>query len=147
MNEKESSYKEKRKEFMRPLLPSVWDLVKTFLILSGATGIGLAFREFRFTEANIITIYLLGVLLTSIITKNYGCSVISSLVSVLVFNFFFTEPRLTFHAYEAGYPVTFAIMLTASLITGSLANKLKKHAKQSAQAAFRTRILFDTKKN
>ncbi len=144
MNEKESSYKEKRKEFMRPLLPSVWDLVKTFLILSGATGIGLAFREFRFTEANIITIYLLGVLLTSIITKNYGCSVISSLVSVLVFNFFFTEPRLTFHAYEAGYPVTFAIMLTASLITGSLANKLKKHAKQSAQAAFRTRILFDT---
>ncbi|MCI8505096.1 MAG: DUF4118 domain-containing protein [Lachnospiraceae bacterium] len=142
MNEKEPVGE--KKDFMRPLLPSVWDLAKTFFILAAATGIGMIFWNSKFTEANIITIYLLGVLLTSIITKNYGCSVISSLASVLVFNFFFTEPRLTFHAYEAGYPVTFAIMLTASLITGSLANKLTSHAKQSAQAAFRTKILFDT---
>ena len=63
---------------------------------------------------------------------------------MLLFNFFFTEPRLTFHAYEPGYPVTFVVMLSAALITGTLANKLKDHAKQSAQSAFRTKILFDT---
>lgn len=65
----EKSYKEKKKSLVFPLLPSLWDLIKTFLILTSATGIGLVFWNCKFTEANIITVYLLGVLLTSIFTK------------------------------------------------------------------------------
>ena len=51
---------------------------------------------------------------------------------------------MTFHANDPGYPVTFAIMLAASILTGTLAAKLKDHAKLSARAAFRTKVLFDT---
>ena len=36
------------------------------------------------------------------------------------------------------------IMFLAALLTGSLATQLKNHAKQSAQAAYRTKVLFDT---
>ena len=35
-------------------------------------------------------------------------------------------------------------MFLAALLTGSLATQLKNHAKQSAQAAYRTKVLFDT---
>lgn len=140
----EHKYYAEKRVFVSHILPSVWDVCKTLLLLAAATAVGTVFHMLSFTEANIITIYILGVLLTALVTKNHACSVISSLASVLLFNFFFTEPRLTFHAYEHGYPVTFAIMLTASLLTGTLANKLKDHAKQSAQAAFRTKVLFDT---
>lgn len=137
-------YYELKKGFLLHIQPSGKDLFITLLILAGATGIGSLFWSLGFTEANIITVYILGVLLISLFTKRHICSVISALISVLMFNFLFTEPRLTFHAYEPGYPFTFAIMLTAALITGTLANRLKNHAKQSAQAAFRTKILFDT---
>lgn len=140
----EMKYKTKREVFVKQLVPSVKDIIITLAILAIATGIGNAFLLFGFTETNIITIYILGVLLTSIFTKSQASSVIYSLASVLLFNFFFTYPRLTFHAYEPGYPVTFAVMLSAALITGTLANKLKDHAKQSAQSAFRTQVLFDT---
>ncbi len=140
----ENKYREKKKSFARTVAPSAKDLLVTALILAAATAIGSVFRGLGFTEANIITVYLLGVLLTSLFTKSQACSVAASLASVLVFNFFFTEPRLTLHAYEAGYAVTFAIMLFASLLTGSLANRLKNSAKQSAQSAFRSRVLFDT---
>ena len=58
--------------------------------------------------------------------------------------FFLTEPRLTFHAYDPGYQVTFALMLTSAMITCTLTTRLKDHAKMSAQAAFRTKVLFDT---
>ena len=51
---------------------------------------------------------------------------------------------LTFHAYDPGYQVTFALMLTSAIITCTLTTRLKDHAKMSAQAAFRTKILFDT---
>ncbi len=120
------------------------DLIITILILAVTTGTGILFSNFGFTEANIITIYLLAVLLTSLFTTGLFFNVLSSLISVLLFNFFFTEPKLTFHAYEHGYPVTFVIMLTAGLITGTLAGKLKNHARQSEQSAFRTKVLFDT---
>lgn len=125
-------------------MPSFKDLVITVLMLLASTGIGNLFYVFGFTEANIITIYLLGALLTPLLVKSYVCSALFSFASVLLFNFFFTEPRLTLHAYESGYPVTFAIMLIVSLITGILANRLKEHAKQSSMAAFRVKMLFDT---
>ena len=120
------------------------DITVALLILLAATGIGAAFWDLGFTEANIITVYILGVLLTSLFAQSHICYVISSLMSVLLFNFFFTKPRLTFHAYEQGYPVTFAIMLIAALITGTLAEKLKEHARQSAQTALRAKMLLDT---
>lgn len=140
----EMKYKTKKQVFVKQLIPSAKDIIVTLMILATATGIGNLFLYLGFTETNIITIYILGVLLTSLFTKSQASSVVYSLASVLLFNFFFTEPRLTFHAYEPGYPVTFAVMLSAALITGTLANKLKEHAKQSAQSAFRTKVLFDT---
>ena len=51
---------------------------------------------------------------------------------------------MSFQTYAVGYPVTFLIMLISSVLTGTLAAKLKTHAKLSAQLAFRTQILFDT---
>ena len=122
----------------------VEDSAITVSILVLSTLIGMLFRECGFTEINIIMVYNLGVLLTSVFTGGYICSVFGSCLSVILFNFFFTEPRLTFHAYGPGYPVTFAIMLAVSIITGTLASKLKDHAKLSAQAAFRTKVLLDT---
>lgn len=122
----------------------IMDLIKSIAILISSTAIGAVFWKLGLSEANIITIYILGVLITSIFTTHQVYSLISSFVSVIVFNFFFTEPRFTLQAYEKGYPVTFIVMFVAAFLTSSLAVKLKKQAKQSARAAYRTKILFDT---
>ena len=110
---------------------SILDLLKSALLLTLATLIGFLFYHLGFTEANIITLYILGVMLVFISTKSSVCSFIASFASVLTFNFFFTEPRFSLHAYDSGYPVTFLVMFLASLLTGSLASKLKSHAKRS----------------
>lgn len=133
-----------RGRFVRYIVEHSKDLLKTAGILVAATFIGMVFLRLGFTESNIITVYILGVLLTSLFTKGYTCSVLASVFSVMLFNFFFTVPRLTFQAYHSGYPVTFAIMLMASVITGTLAAKLKDHAKLSEQTAFRTKVMLDT---
>ena len=139
-----SAYRSSKKSLERSIVPSWKDLGITAALLAAATGIGLLFQRLGFTDANIITVYLLCVLLTSILTGGYTCGVIGSVVSVALFNFFLTEPRLTLRAYGSGYPVTFAIMLVASILTGTLAAKLKAQAKLSAGDAFRTKLLFDT---
>lgn len=123
---------------------SAKDFGKTLLLLLLATLLGQAFFAWGFTEANIIAVYIFGVLLTSIVTTSRLCGVISSLGSVLAFNFFFTEPRLTLHFYNPTYAVTFSVMFMVALCSGSLAAKLKDNARQAAHSAFRTKILFET---
>lgn len=123
---------------------SVTDLIRSILILIGATLVGFVFDAFGLSEANIITVYILGVLVTAVVTTQQAYSLASSVVSIFVFNFFFTKPRFTLNAYDAGYPTTFVVMFLSALITGSLAAKIKQHAKQSAQTAYRTKVLLDT---
>ena len=62
----------------------------TIAILAIATGIGAMFRYLRFTEANILIVYVLGVMITAVITASRMWSVLSSLCSVLLFNFLYT---------------------------------------------------------
>ena len=124
--------------------PSAKDYFLTVIIFAVCTLIGILFQRLNFTDTNIVTIYILGVLLTSMVTDGYLCSVVGSVISVFLFCFFLTEPRMSFQTYAVGYPVTFLIMLISSVLTGALAAKLKTHAKLSAQLAFRTQVLFDT---
>lgn len=132
------------RRFADRILPTWKDLLITIALLVGMTALGICFGNLGFTEANIITVYIFGVLLNAILTKSHFCSLISSSLTVLLFNYFFTEPKLSFHAYEPGYYVTFIIMFIAALLTGSLAHRLKQSASESAKTAFRSKVLFDT---
>ena len=116
----------------------------SLLILFFATFLSVLFYELGFTKPNIIMVYILGVLLTSIATSHQVYSLISSVTSVFVFNYLFTEPRFSLTAYETGYPVTFVVMFLTAYITGTFAIRYKEQAKESNKITRRTKILFDT---
>lgn len=120
------------------------DLLRTIFILISVTLTGLFFYQAGLSEANIITLYILGVLLASITTTGWSCSLLASACSVIVFNYFFTTPRFTFHVYGKDYPVTFIVMFVVALLSSALTTRLKDHARQSAKLAYRTKVLFDT---
>ena len=125
-------------------LLNVMDIMISIGMIVAASVIGFGFWKLGLSEANIIMVYILGVLLTSIMTTHRIYSLIASAVSVIVFNFFFTATRYTLLASDKAYPLTFITMFVAAFLTGSLAIRLKRQAKQAAQAAYRTKILFDT---
>ena len=128
---------------IRPAFPTARELLLTIGILAATTVIGWIFLRLSFANDNIIMVYLLGVLLTSTFTSGYTCGVLSAFLSVLLFNYFLTEPRLSLAAYGSKYPITFAVMFAAALLTSTLAAKLKAHAQLSARDAYRTKLLFD----
>lgn len=118
------------------------DLLKTLCVIITATAIGYGFFAVGLREANIIIIYILGVLITAIWTHGHLYGAVASFLSVVAFNFFFTVPRYTLEATDPDYPVTFAIMLTASMISSTLAIRVKKQARQSSQKAYYTELLM-----
>lgn len=140
----QSSFHISTLKFTKPSGLSLADMAKSLGILFVCTLIGLWFDFLGFSEANIITVYILGVLLNAIVTRGRLYSTVSSILSVLVFNYFFTDPRFSLEAYDPGYPVTFLIMLSAALITSTLTKQVKEQARQSAQKAYHTEVLLET---
>ncbi|MDZ5253434.1 sensor histidine kinase KdpD [Clostridium sp. LIBA-8841] len=120
------------------------DSFKTLGILIMAIVVSIFFENLGFSEANIIIVFILGVLIIAKETYGRIYGVLSSLFSVLLFNFFFTEPKFTLDAYDTSYIVTFLIMLISALITSTLTNKVKVQANKSAITAYRTNILLES---
>ncbi len=141
-------YKPQKKNWRLPE-SSFWrmsflDFLKSMLIFAIATLLGFVFFHAGIREENIITVYLLGVLLVAVWTGNRLCGAIISLISVLAFNFFFTDPRFTFQAYAASYPVTFIIMFLSSCLANSLVIRIQQQSRQAARKAYRTEVLLET---
>jgi len=119
----------------------------TLGLLCAATLMGLFLKSVGFTDTNIITVYILSVLFISFLTEGYLYGIAASVLSVLVFNFLFTEPRFSFRAYGTGYPLTFFVMFTAAVLTSSLTVRVKGEAKSNAQKAYRTEVLLTASRN
>ncbi len=112
------------------------------LVLSSLAG--FAFYHAGFSESNIITVYILGVLITAVSTNGHFYGAMGSLLSVAAFNFLFTEPRFTFRDNDPNYPVTFLIMLSSSIIASSLASRVKAQARMAAQKSYYTELLLES---
>ncbi|MFR3226309.1 MAG: DUF4118 domain-containing protein [Blautia massiliensis (ex Durand et al. 2017)] len=120
------------------------DLGKMLLTMLVSTCIGFLLYALGMREANIIIVYLLGVLVTAVWTQGYLCGTLASLFSVLLFNFFFTAPHLSLKVADPNYPVTFLIMLVASMLSCSLASRAKRQARQAAQRAYYMELLMSS---
>ncbi|MCR4952222.1 MAG: DUF4118 domain-containing protein, partial [Solobacterium sp.] len=126
---------------------SFWNLRDLLLvtgIMAAATLLSYLFDRSRFSNSNIVTIYILAVLIASVLTSHRFYGFLAAVLYILLFNFLFIEPRFTLLVYDSAYLMTYFVTIIASLITGSLAVKLKNVAKQSAETAYQTKVLLDT---
>lgn len=119
-------------------------IVTSILILFICTVVGFVFFEMGFHDSNIIMIYLIGVLLIALITSNIICSVVSSIASVILFNFYFTLPILSLSFYDSAYLMTFVIMIIVAFLISTLMNKIQLTAVSYANMANVSHILLET---
>ena len=111
------------------------DSAVCLVVLTAATLAGYAFKAFHLADADIIMLYIIAVLVISIFTSKIQFCLISSVVGVVLFNYFFTYPEFSLSAHDAGYPVTFVTMFITAFIAGTLANKLKRNTLIAEQNA------------
>ena len=112
-------------------------------MLGIATAVGLLFQKLGFLNADIIMVYLLGILLLSLYTARRYIAVSSAVFSVLLFDWFFVEPFYSFNFYSGKYSATFGIMLLFSIIISAIISTEKHQAKESAKMMYRTELLLD----
>ena len=79
------------------------DLAKLLAVVGGATLLGLLFVKSGFPETNIVVIYIFAVLLVARFTTGYFYGILSSVMSLLCFNYFFTAPYHTLAVNDPSY--------------------------------------------
>lgn len=112
-------------------------------IMALSTLAAYVFQWFRLSEANLIMVYMVGVLLSSYVADKKIYALYSALLSVLSFNFFFTEPYFSLKAYDKGSPVTFAMLFAVGFFMASMTRQLKVQTRESAKKAYRMEILLE----
>lgn len=85
---------------------------------------------------------LLGGIVVCAIWNGRGPAVFSSVLSVLAFNFFFTEPRYSLAFSDPAYVVTFGVMLAVGLIVGTLAARTREQARAASVREQQTAALY-----
>jgi two-component system, OmpR family, sensor histidine kinase KdpD len=108
-----------------------------------AVATGIAFVADRFLPLpNLSLIFLMAVLLIAI---RFGLwpSVYTSLLSFLVYNFFFTVPYQTFTVARQEDVLTIVFFLVVAVFVGNLAARLKDQVEAMRQITRRTANLYD----
>jgi two-component system sensor histidine kinase KdpD len=96
----------------------------------------------RFEPANIVAIFILGVVLVGV-RFGRGPAALAAILSVLTFDFFFVPPRFAFAVNDVQYLLTFVIMLAVGLITGQLTAGLRFQARVASHRQERAESLYE----
>lgn len=126
----------------QPVIKIIINFTTIAIFITFATLISFYLRVLKIHESNIIMTYLLSVLLVSYLIEGYASSFIASILGVLTFNYFFTEPFYSLVAYRSDYPFTFFFMFAAATITSTLTIKVKREAKISKDGENRAYLLY-----
>ena len=118
------------------------DFAKLAATVGGATIVGKLFVKSGFPDTNIVVIYIFAVLLTARFTRGYLYGIMSSVISLLCFNYFFTAPYHTLAVNDPSYMITFCVMLITALITGAITAKEKMMTEEATQKGMESRTLY-----
>jgi two-component system sensor histidine kinase KdpD len=119
------------------------DVAITLSLNVSATLLSFLIQHIGLSEVNIVVIYILSVLITSRYTKGYSYGIVASIISMLSFNFFFTEPLYTLHVSESTYIFTFIVMLLAAIFTSALTSKLISLKELANEREKQAQILYN----
>lgn len=74
----------------------------------------------------VAMLFLTDVFLTAVLTDGYLFSILCAILGVLSVDYIFTEPYWHISFTLAGFPLTFLVMMTISILAGALASRAKQ---------------------
>lgn len=120
------------------------DLFITFGLLFVTTLLSFfLFSSVSQKPTDLALFYVVSTIVIARCTDNYSYGIISSFLSIILINYFFTYPYFKINFLLADYPFTFICMLSLSLLTSAITTNLKR---QTEILAFHEKQLIEAEK-
>lgn len=113
------------------------------LIIAGTALASLALNQLGISKENILMLFIVGVLLVTAVTRGYVFGIVASLASVLIFNYFFTEPYHTFLISNANDIPLMLFFLIASVISSSVTARFQQQLTISQKNELTAKLLYE----
>lgn len=126
----------------KKVVPWIMDMAKLLAVVCGATLLGILFGKVGFPETNIVVVYIFAVLLVARFTKGYFSGILSSVICLFCYNYFFTAPYHTLAVSNPSYMITFCVMLITALITSALTTKEKLMTMEAERRGRESQTLY-----
>jgi len=120
--------------------------MKISYIFIASILLSFSFYEYGFGLENILLLYIVAIVLIIMESKSFLYGTLIAIMYVLVFNFFYTEPRFTFIIRDQTYIITLAIFLIVSFLISSIMQKLHVQASRAITNERRIQLLYNTTK-
>jgi two-component system sensor histidine kinase KdpD len=111
------------------------------LVTALCTLIAWLMHNLGLSETSQVMVYFLGVAYAAA-RQGRGPGILASVLGVLAFDFFFVPPQFSFAVNDPQYSITFAVMLTISILISTLAHRIRRQAETSRQRERRTEVLY-----
>lgn len=110
------------------------NLIFTIVVILIFFGMSLLIVEVFKTDTLVPAVFALAVFLISLLTDGYVWGIAASFFSVLALNFAFTFPYFKFNFSIPENMVSAVIMLVITIVSGTLATKVKQQEKMKAES-------------
>lgn len=115
-------------------------VIRTILILSAAALVCFYLHGAGVMKENILMVFLIGILLIGALTSGYEYGIAGAVISVLMFNYFFTVPVHTFAIMNPDDVVLMFFFLVVSCISSGMTERFRRQlaiAEENERAARR----------
>ena len=117
--------------------------VRSVAVTAAAAGCAFLMDYFGVGNESIIMVFLLGVLFAAVLTSSRAWAVGVALLSAVLFNFLFTEPRFTFLVYSTNDLMLLAFFLVTGIVSGTVTSKLKYEMELANQNERDVRTMYN----
>ena len=121
----------------RLLIRYLWGLV----LVAAASGLSALIAPF-ISPTNLVVIFLLSVVLAAVYLGR-GPAILTSVLSVAAFDFFFVPPRLTMAVSDTEYLLTFIGLLAVGLVISQLTSLVREQAEAVQRREAQTVALYE----
>jgi len=109
-----------------PGLASFFNALILISILGLCTLIAYGFFRLGFSEDNIITVYIIGILVASFVASKLIYGLFASIIGVSLYIWCFAQPLFTFPSRYPQYILTLIMLLAASIITSIISTQYRR---------------------
>lgn len=121
-------------------------IIRVVAVCFSSTVLSIVMNELGIGRENTLMVFIVGILTVSIITRGYIYSSVAAVISVMLFNYLFTQPIHSLAISNTKDVVLMIFFLTASLISSTITSKLQYQTEVSKSNERTARLLYEITK-
>src|SRR5574344_1166585 len=118
-------------------------LLTVLIICTVATVFSILLHKAGRNRVNLLMFMLVGVLITTVITRGYIYGILTSVISIFSFNYFFTEPYHTFAINDRQDFLLILFFSVAAIISGIMSSNAQHQKLSARDIAHTAQLMYD----